>query len=276
MGSLPAFAALCNGFGHEQAIAEYIFAALLGRPVPLISGNSLTGFSLLDWLALIVFGFGWLGYELVMDRTAVRRRSLNVAMDEQRHHWMQTMALVDNRIMDSNLHASLQNGTAFFASTALIAIGGALALLRSTDDVLVLLSEMPFGLATSRLAWEVKVSGLVIIFVYAFFKFSWSYRLFNYAAILIGAVPRPGPNDKRDPHAAAERAAQMNVEAGHHFNRGQRAFFFALAYLGWFISGYVLIFSTAAVVLVMWRRQFASGALAAIAEPPAPSQDKSS
>src|SRR3954466_9212859 len=85
MGSLPASAALCNGFGHEQAIAEYIFAALLGRPVPLISGNSLTGFSLLDWLALIVFGFGWLGYELVMDRTAVRRRSLNVALDEHRH-----------------------------------------------------------------------------------------------------------------------------------------------------------------------------------------------
>src|SRR3954454_13533270 len=69
MGPLPASAALCNGFGYEQAIAEYIFAALLGRPVPLISGNSLTGFSLLDWLALIIFGFGWLGYELVQAAT---------------------------------------------------------------------------------------------------------------------------------------------------------------------------------------------------------------
>ena len=36
----------------------------------------------------------------------------------------------------------------------------------------------------------------------------------------------------------------MNVVAAHHFNRGQRAFFFALAYLGWFVSGYVLIAST--------------------------------
>src|SRR3954468_16106696 len=66
----------CNGFGREQAIAEYIFAALLGRPVPLISGNSLTGFSLLDWLALIVFGFGWLGYEVVVVCTAGRRPTL--------------------------------------------------------------------------------------------------------------------------------------------------------------------------------------------------------
>ena len=40
--------------------------------------------------------------------------------------------------------------------------------------------------------------------------------------------------------------------------RGQRAFFFALAYLCWFISPYVLFVSTTAVVIIMWRRQFAS------------------
>ena len=38
------------------------------------------------------------------------------------------------RIVDSQIMASLQNGTAFFASTSLIAIGGTLTLLRSTDD----------------------------------------------------------------------------------------------------------------------------------------------
>src|SRR5215207_5207705 len=228
--------------------------------------RTLTGFSLLDWITLIFFGLAWFGYEFVVDRTAVRHRSLRALIDEERHHWMQEMALVDNRIMDSNLHASLQNGTAFFASTSLLAVGGALALLRATDDVLTILSEMPFGLATSRIAWEVKVSGLVIIFVYAFFKFAWSYRLFNYTAVLIGAVPRPGSNRGRDPQTAAERAASMNVVAAHHFNRGQRAFFFALAYLGWFVSGYVLIATTLAVMLVMWRRQFASDALTAITE----------
>ena len=34
-----------------------------------------------------------------------------------------------------------------------------------------------------------KVIGLAVIFVYAFFKFAWSYRLFNYMAIIVGAVP---------------------------------------------------------------------------------------
>ena len=234
----------------------------------------MTGFSLLDWLTLIFFGLAWFGYEFVVDRTAVRHRSLNRAIDAERHHWMQEMALVDNRIMDSNLHASLQNGTAFFASTALLAVGAALTLLRATDDVLTILAEMPFGLATSRIAWEVKVSGLVIILVYAFFKFAWSYRLFNYAAVPIGAVPRPGSPRGRDPQAAAERAANMNVAAAHHFNRGQRALFFALAYLGWFVSGYVLIVSTIAVMLVTWQRQFASDARAALTARPEQSKGR--
>ena len=40
------------------------------------------------------------------------------------------------RMVDAQIVAALQNGTAFFASTSLIAIGGALTLMRSTDEVL--------------------------------------------------------------------------------------------------------------------------------------------
>src|SRR5215211_1105200 len=108
-------------------------------------------------------------------------------MNEQRHRWIAQMVRRDNRILEVNINASLQHGTAFFAS--LIALGAALTLLRSTDDALHLLSEMPFGLPTTRLAWELKVLGLAVIFGYAFYKFAWSYRLFNYAAILLGTVP---------------------------------------------------------------------------------------
>jgi uncharacterized membrane protein len=56
----------------------------------------------------------------------------------------------------------------------------------------------------------------------------------------------------------------MNIAAGSHFARGQRAFFFALAYLGWFVSPWLLMLTTTAVVLVMWRRQFASKIRAAL------------
>lgn len=53
----------------------------------------------------------------------------------------------------------------------------------------------------------------------------------------------------------------MCAAAGLHFNRGQRAFFFALGYLGWFLSPWLLIIATIAVVFAIYRRQFASDAL---------------
>jgi uncharacterized membrane protein len=226
--------------------------------------GAVTGFSLLDYGALGFFVVAWAGYHLAIESTAAGGRSLNRLMNAHRRLWMERMLVRENRVVDTTLMASLQNGTAFFASTSLFAIGGALTLFRSPDDVLTLLGESPLGITTSRLAWEMKVVGLAVIFVYAFFKFGWSYRLFNYAAILVGSVPvRPAPDDV-EATAAARRAASMSIVAGKHFNRGQRAFFFALAYLGWFVGPYVMIGATAAVLFVMWRRQFASDAIAAL------------
>ncbi len=228
----------------------------------------MTAFSIIDYAAFAFFAAAWLGYSFAVERTAAAGRGLNIAMNKYRHRWLQQMVARENRIVDTTIMASLQNGTAFFASTSLIAIGGVLALLRSPDDIISVFPGLPLGADTSRIAWEVKVIGLAVIFVYAFFKFAWAYRLFNYAAILIGAVPVLDRDDRDAalPSAmkAAGRAAAMNVVAGRHFNRGQRAFFFALAFLGWFVSPYVLIVATAGVLYVMWRRQFASDAWAVL------------
>ena len=218
------------------------------------------GFSLLDSVALAFFVVAWLGYNLAVERHPAGRTGLNVLMNAQRRAWLDQTVMRENRIVDTTINASLQNGTAFFASTSLFAIGGVLTLFRSTGDVLELFAELPFGVVTTRAAWEMKTIGLAVIFVYAFFKFGWSYRLFNYGAVLIGAVPPLRSSDEVQVRAAAARAAAMNVVAAMHFNRGQRAFFFALAYLGWFLSAYVFVAATAAVLVVMWRRQFASDA----------------
>jgi uncharacterized membrane protein len=216
------------------------------------------GFTLLDLGALAFFVLAWLGYNLGVERHPAGRTGLNVLMNGQRRAWLDQTMMRENRIVDTTINASLQNGTAFFASTSLFAIGGVLTLFRSTGDVIELFAELPFGVVTTRAAWEMKTIGLAVIFVYAFFKFGWSYRLFNYGAVLIGAVP--GGSDEMEVRAAAARAAAMNIVAASHFNRGQRAFFFALAYLGWFLSAYVFAAATAAVLVVMWRRQFASDA----------------
>lgn len=225
----------------------------------------ITGFSHLDLAALSVFVAMWLGYGLAVGRMRGQRTSLSQIMNAQREVWCRQIITRENRVVDTTINASLQNGTAFFASTSLIALGGVLTLSRSSDDVLTLFGTLPFGAVATRATWEIKVAGLAVVFVYAFFKFAWAYRLFNYGAILIGAVPSRGSGAGRaEMERAIRRAAAMNIAAGGHFARGQRAFLFALAYLGWFVGPWVLMATTAGAVCVMWRRQFASDIRAAL------------
>ena len=220
----------------------------------------------LDLVALAGFILAWAAYGLVLEGTPHGRQSLSARMNVYREAWMRRMLARDMRMVDMQIMAALQNGTAFFASTSLIAIGGALTLLRSTEEIISVVSDLPFGIQTSRALWEAKTIGLAIIFVYAFFKFAWSYRLFNYVAIMLGATPPAA--DKATPEAEAHvlRTARLFTSAGRHFNRGQRAFFFALGYLGWFVGPVVLMATTLALVVVIWRRQFASDSLRALGE----------
>jgi uncharacterized membrane protein len=223
-------------------------------------------FTLPDLVALACFVGAWIGYAVAVEWTPRGRDTLNAHMDRYREVWMRRMLHREARMVDMQIMAALQNGTAFFASTSLIAIGGALSLLRSTDDILTVMAALPLSVPGSRAQWEAKTIGLVIIFAYAFFKFAWSYRLYNYVAILLGAMPFSA--DKETPEAVSHirRTARLFQSAGRHFNRGQRAFFLAIGYLGWFAGPYVLIITTAAVIVVMWRRQFASESRRAVME----------
>lgn len=223
-----------------------------------------TLFSVADGLALVWFILLWLGYGWIVDHEVHGRDSLTARMSLYRRRWMDEMLQRSNRIVDGQINLSLQQGTAFFASTALIAVGGGLTLLGATEKAVDIVEALPFGQRTPRAAFEVKVVGLIIIAVYAFFKFSWAYRLFNYCAILIGAAPDGGKAESPEARAMADRAAAMNIAAARHFNRGQRAFFFALGYLGWFLGPFVFAAATTAVVIVVYRRQFASDSHSAL------------
>jgi uncharacterized membrane protein len=228
------------------------------------------GFSTLDVVAVAFFALSWIGYHYVVEMGPHAGKSLNMRMNLRRARWIREAMGRDNRIIDTQVMNGLQNGTAFFASTSLIAIGGTLALLQSADRVVAIFADLPFGPETTRAAWEAKVIGLAVIFGYAFFKFAWSYRLFNYCVILIGALPGAKSHDEQDAARAVHEATEMNIAAGRHFNRGQRAFFFALAYLGWFLGPVSFLGVTGAVLTAMWRRQFASDAARVFSHPGTP------
>src|SRR6201994_2918875 len=215
---------------------------------------------MVDILAVAFFVLEWSVYAYTLERTSYGQDSLSARMHAYREKWIRRVLERDARMVDMQIMISLQNGTAFFASTSLLAIGAGLALLRATNDALNVLSKLPVDISPSPALWEIKCLGLILIFVYTFFKFAWAYRLFNYVAILLGAMPPASQRDTPEAEAHVIRTTKVFEAAGRQFNRGQRAFFFALGYLGWFVSPWVLFVTTAAVVIVTWRRQFASNA----------------
>jgi len=220
--------------------------------------------SQIDFAAAAWFLIAWFGFNFLIDVSPLRKKTLSSAMDDYRRGWMISMCLRDVRIMDTSIISGLQQGTAFFASTSLIAIGGGFALLDATDRILQVVGDLSVPVAENRALWEIKVLGLMLIFAYAFFKFGWAYRLFNYASIIMGAVPDRGHASDADIRKMALQAGELNVLAGRHFNRGQRAFFFSIGFLGWFAGPYVFVATTLAVLLVLARRQFASKARSAV------------
>lgn len=214
--------------------------------------------SLYDYLSVSWFLFSWLGFNVLIDLSPLHKRTLSATMEDYRRTWMRTMTTRPVRIMDTAIMSGLQQGTAFFASTALLAIGGGFALIDSTDTILRLAGDLSIPVEQSRALWEIKVLGLMLILAYAFFKFGWAYRLFNYCSIIMGSVPETNQASEAAIRAVADQAGDLNVLAGRHFNRGQRAFFFAIAFLGWFAGPIVFSVTTLAVLVVLLRRQFAS------------------
>lgn len=219
----------------------------------------------LDVAALAYFLVGWV---LFANSTQGRlaRPSLTSLMNHQRENWIRTMARRDLRMIDTNIMMGLQQGTAFFASSALIALGGCFALLGSSDRVVAVIGDLPATEEIAAPVFEAKVLGLAAVLAYAFFKFGWAYRIFNYCSILIGAVPMRGDVVASDEEVerAVMRAARMNQLGGKHFNAGLRAIFFALGYLGWFVGPWVFIATTSFTLFVLIRRQFFSSARATL------------
>jgi hypothetical protein len=129
----------------------------------------MTALTFPDLAACVWFLGAWIAYSIVIEKSEKGRTSLNALMNGYRDEWMERLLERDMRMVDAQVTSALQNGTAFFASTSLIAIGGALTLLRSSDEIMTVMSLLPFGNTPSRGLWYLKMMGLIIIFVYAFF-----------------------------------------------------------------------------------------------------------
>lgn len=218
---------------------------------------------LLDWLALAWFLLCMLGYGEYAARRANSRPCLSNTLSRYRAEWMRRMLRRENRVADSTILGNLERNGSFFASSSLLIIAGIFTALGYTAQAMEVFREIPMAAVTTRLLWELKLVVLLLVFVYAFFKFTWSMRQYNFASVLLGGAPMPGEEGVTAGirEAFSSNAARVCDRAGDAFNLGLRGFYYALAVLTWFLHPVLFLMASTLVVLILYRREFRSKVL---------------
>ena len=215
----------------------------------------------IDWIALAIFFGVWFTYTWFADHSRWSGKSLPSVMNFHHTRWMREVLQREIRVPDTIVMGNFVQSAVFFASTAILIIGGLVAALGASDRVLGAIAALPFVSPTPQGLWGLKVASAIAVYIYAFVKFIWAVRLANYSAILFSAAP----------FNAGKFSEEYAVELGKmiglfdlHFNHGLRANFFALAMLAWWINPYFFIASTGMVLYVLYRREFRSKSLLAV------------
>ena len=217
-----------------------------------------TGLDTLDIIAIGVFFAAWLAYGVLFDGRLRRDDALNARMIGLRARWMLRLLHRDNRIIDSTLVGHTIHSAAFFASTTMLVLAGLIGVLGSADRIYAAIANISvlLGGGGQRL-FEWKLVLLIGIFIYAFFKFTWALRQFNYFCVVIGSAPDV-PEDPAVAKAYARRMADVLTHAVQELNAGVRAYYFAFAAFAWFLHPLAFIAATLLMVLILARRQLVS------------------
>jgi uncharacterized membrane protein len=217
---------------------------------------------LIDWLALVAFFTAWIGYAMFARHRATKFESLLATTNRHRQLWMLETTRRENRVVDGVVVQNMSTSPSFFASTTIFIIGGLLAVL-GTQGAAQLVTEFPFAAATSAFVFDLKLLLLIGIFVYAFFRFTWSMRQYTFGALIIASMPDAKVFEsgevRREAYAA--RAGKVVGMAAETFNDGLRACYMAFAALMWFSSAVAFVLATLGIVFLLYRREFHSDVL---------------
>ena len=216
-----------------------------------------------DWIALAAFVGGWAGYAWFAHHRAATTPSILASTNRIRRAWMLQTTYREVRVVDGIVLQALSSSPAFFASTTILIIGGLLALLGTTDKTVELVREIPFAVRTAPLVFDLKILLMLMVFVYAFFRFTWAIRQYTFGALLVASAPEAEAfatqGLSRD--AFADKAGRIVGLAAETFNDGLRAYYFSFAAVGWFVSPLVFMVGTVVVIVILYRREFRSDVL---------------
>lgn len=225
--------------------------------------NEMSSLNGLDGVVVAVLIVVWLGLSWWIEHPTAKHPSVTVVMSDYRREWMRVMVDRDPRIFDAQVMASLRQGTAFFASTCLLAVGGVLALIGNVDPLRGVAVEIAM-VQSPTVVWQIKLGLVLALLSNAFLKFVWANRVFCYCSVMMAAVPNY-PTDKMAQPMAA-KAAELNIRAAMNFNRGLRSMYFALGAVAWLAGPWALLAAVVVTAWVVWSREFASVPRAIIME----------
>jgi uncharacterized membrane protein len=217
--------------------------------------NRLSLLSPLDLGALATVVVSWYMVGWLIEHPSKTRPSVTVLMAQYRRAWMREMVTREPRIFDAQILSSLRQGTSFFASSCILAIGGVLALIGNTERLSVVAADLTQA-DIPALVWQVKLLVVALFLTNGFLKFVWANRLFGYCSVMMAAVSNDPDSPEAYPRAA--QAGELNIRAAWNFNRGLRSLYFALSSLAWLLGPIPLLLATALTLWVLWEREFAS------------------
>ncbi|MBV1787584.1 DUF599 family protein [Marinobacterium sp. D7] len=216
----------------------------------------------LNLVALIWFLICFKGYMLYAERKARTTACLSSIMHLYRTEWMRRMLDRDMRMADTAAIANLERSVSFFASTTILVLAGLMTLLSYTERAITLVEHLPLVRPATPLEWELKLLVLLTLFIYAFFKFTWSLRQYGFVSVMVGSSPGPADGlDEKHLQAHAARIARMSSIAANNSNLGLRTYYFSLAVLAWLINPWLFMAMSAGIVYVLYQREFTSPTL---------------
>ena len=220
----------------------------------------------IDWVAVVGFFVGWAGYAFSARQNTGSKQSVLGATNAVRRQWMLQTTYREVRVIDGVVLQALSSSASFFASTSILIIGGLLAVL-GTDKANEVVRDLPFAARTTTLIFDMKLILLLGIFVYAFFRFTWSMRQYTFGALLVAAAPEStqfiSAGISRE--AFADKAGRVIGLAAETFNDGLRTYYFAFAAIGWFFSPVIFMLATVGVITILYVREFRSEVLQVLA-----------
>ena len=212
-------------------------------------------FTPLDAAALALMILSWIAISYIIENPPARHPSVSILTNRFRRDWMREMVTRQPRLFDSQVLSLMRQGTAFFASGTMIAIGGGLALIGNPEPLVDVAGDLSL-INAPQVVWEIKLVVVLVVLSHAFLKFVWAHRLFGYCAILMASVPNKADDPIAYPRAA--QAAEVSITAARAFNKAMRATYFSLASAAWLFGAVPLIIATVATTAMLYRREFAS------------------